>query len=114
MVSERTNPGPVEPGTPPRNLQMLCYLDHLPAAAGRAGSASVRQGSNGLHISFNCSNNSVPQPTDIPSNDWLGFDDWIALEIHNGTTIADLPPTERIIEMGMSVLGVKMNEEQKL
>jgi hypothetical protein len=100
------NPGPVEPGTPPRNLRMLCYLYHLPAIAGPAGKATVRQGANGLHTSFNCSKRLVPPPSTTPYTDWLSYDEWSALGIDNGTTINDLPPVERIIEMGMGVLVV--------
>jgi hypothetical protein len=88
-------------------LENLCFLYHLPAIAGPAGKATIRQGSNGLHTSFNCSGRLAPVPTQTPYNDWLGFDNWTALGIDNGTTIAELPSTERIIEMGMSLLEAK-------
>jgi hypothetical protein len=48
----------------------------------------------------------VPPPSTTPYTDWLSYDEWSALGIDNGTTINDLPPVERIIEMGMGVLVV--------
>lgn len=99
------DPGTVEPGTPPRNLEMLCYLYHLPAIAGPVGKASSRIGSDGLHTAFNCTQGLTPVPTNAPYNDWLGFENWTALGIDPGTTIAEQPAVEEIIEMGMSVLS---------
>ena len=98
------NPGNVEPGTPPRNQEMLCYLFHLPAIAGPVGVASVRQKPDGLPTSFNCTKGLVPVPKNAPDNGYLNWTDWTALGLDDGTTIAELPPQEDIIAMGMAVL----------
>jgi hypothetical protein len=86
-------------------MEMLCYLYHLPAIVGPVGKATTRHGSDGLHTGFNCTRGLVPAPTNAPDNGWLSFANWTALGIDHGTTIAELPAVEDIIEMGMSVLS---------
>ena len=99
-------PGPEQPGTPPRNLEMLCYLYHQPAIAGSVGTAAAAlpQGGSGLPTAFNCTQGLVPLPGNMPHNDWLGFENWTALGIDKGTTIAEMPAVADIIEMGMALL----------
>ena len=90
------NPGPTQPGTPPRDPIWLCYLYHLPAVADAAvGTAPGK-------FAFNCTENLIPYTTAVDYG--LDFDAWMSLGLDEGTTIEEIPTPEEVVAMGVATL----------
>ena len=89
------SPGPTQPGTPPRNQTMLCYLFHLPATVGPLNQTVG-------YSAFSCAKGLVPY---APGTDYgLDFETWMRMGLDEGTTVDEIPSVPDIIDMGMSVL----------
>ena len=74
------NPGPTQPGTPPRDPIWLCYLYHLPAVADAAVGTALGK------FAFNCTENLIPYTTAVDYG--LDFDAWMSLGLDEGDSDA--------------------------